>query len=275
MTQIPMMIPHIPQFNPLGFGQPPIQLLRPLQHHMPQIPQLHVSSLHKPLEPVTNLHIRQQLQIQKSTLAPEVATPQEVDPNDILPVEHNTHFNIEQLLCDTILSSEYFKSLYRFNKLESVVEEFIKHAKNLEPRIPNLSTKASTCFCILYKILSLKPTCSQLQQIMLHPDSRVRCLGLLLIRYALKPTLLWQYFEEHLHDQEEVKCGASQGGTMTVSEFATRLLKDIRYYSTTLPRIPKPILAIFKRELVRAEIQLERDTKNENFRYPFKTAKLG
>jgi len=95
------------------------------------------------------------------------------------------------------------------------------------------------------------------------------------LRYALKPTLLWQYFEEHLHDQEEVKCGASQGGTMTVSEFATRLLKDIRYYSTTLPRIPKPILAIFKRELVRAEIQLERDTKNENFRYPFKTAKLG
>jgi len=198
------------------------------------------------------------------------------DPNSVLPTtkiekdepldtEHNARFNMEELLADIIVSSEYYKSLFRFSTVELLIEEFLKHAKNIEPRIPGLSRKASTAFCILYKLFTMNVGQKKILHLLEHQEALVRCLGLLYLRYILKPTVLWQYFEEHLDDPTEVTL-TSEGTKTTVGQFATQLLSDIRYHGTTFPRIPKAVQLIFNREIVRREILQKRDHRNEHLR---------
>lgn len=205
------------------------------------------------------------------------AIPAAVYPNNVLPetvtvekdepleTEHNARYDMEDLLADIIVTSEYYKSLFRFSSLELLVEEFLKHAKNLEPRIPGLSRKASTAFCVLYKLFTMNLGQKRAQFLLDHEEPNVRCLGLLLLRYVLKPTVLWQYFELHLDDPTEVPL-KSDGTRTTVGEFATLLLSDIRYHGTTFPRIPKAVQLIFNREIVRSEILRKRDQRNEYLR---------
>jgi len=189
----------------------------------------------------------------------------EEEEEEPLETECNARYNIEELVADIVVNSEYYKSLFRFTSVDAVIEEFLKHAKNLEPRIPGLSRKASTAFCILYKLLSMKLTKPKAMRIVHHKEPLVRCLGLLILRYTLKPTLLWKYLEEHLDDDSPVTPG-SDGSRTTVGEFATKLLSETRYFGTTLPRIPKAVQLIFNREIVRRDILMTRDRRNEVFR---------
>merc|ERR1711939_409058 len=159
---------------------------------------------------------------------------------------------MENLLADNILTSEYFKSLFRFQRVQELVEEFAENAKNLEPRIIGYP-KPSTAFCILYKLFTMKVNKNQIRGMLDHKKPLVRCLGFLYLRYLLKPTKLWQYFELSFKDETEVIPGAD-GEKLTVSNFATSLLKDNRYYTTSLPRIPKNIQLIFQREILRMNI---------------------
>lgn len=99
-----------------------------------------------------------------------------------IPSNQRFLFCWEELLADIIVSSEYYKSLFRFNRLELIIEEFLKHAKNLEPRIPGLSRKASTAFCVLYKLFTMNLGQKRVQFLLQHDEAKVRCLGLLLLR---------------------------------------------------------------------------------------------
>lgn len=196
------------------------------------------------------------------------------DPHNVLPeddsepaleTECNARFNVEEMLADIITNSEYFRSLFKYGDWEHVLNEFLKHAKNIESRIPGLSRKASTAFCCLYKLLSMKLSETKVKILLDHDVTLVRCLGILYLRYILKPQKMWQYFEPILDDTDEVIPGAD-GLKTTVGLFAAKCLKDIRYYGTTFPRIPKTIQLIFNRELIRREILRSRDDKNEYIR---------
>lgn len=68
-----------------------------------------------------------------------------------LVVEHDGFYNMKPLLAENILSSDYFKSLYRFKTYHEVIDETCRFCKNVEPLMVGLSRKPSTAFCILYK----------------------------------------------------------------------------------------------------------------------------
>ena len=68
-----------------------------------------------------------------------------------LKVEHDGFYNMKPLLAENILSSDYFKSLYRHKTYHEVIDEATRFCKNVEPLMVGLSRKPSTAFCILYK----------------------------------------------------------------------------------------------------------------------------
>jgi len=127
--------------------------------------------------------------------------------SDLLETEHNAVYNMENLLADNILTSEYYKSLFRFQRIPELIDEFAEHAKNVEPRIIGYP-KPSTAFCILYKLFTMKVNKNQITSMLDHKKPLVRCLGFLYLRYLLKPTKLWQYFETSFEDDTEVIPGA-------------------------------------------------------------------
>merc|ERR1711937_415503 len=124
--------------------------------------------------------------------------------DESIETEYNSVFNMEKLLADNILHSEYFKTLFRFNKIDEVINEFAEHAFNLEPRIIGYP-KPSTAFCILYKLFTMKLNRKSVEKLVNHRKPLVRCLGYLYLRYLLKPTRLWEFFEPGFEDIEEVQ----------------------------------------------------------------------
>jgi len=225
----------------------------------------------QPIQPLNMLHLQQNPQLSLNiniNTIPDYSQktyPLVIEPipeEEKMEVEHNKLFGLEILLHDNIMASEYFKSLFRFQTFDAVLAEFVQHAKDLEPRIVGLSRKASTAYCILLKLFNLKLRKSQCLAMLDHEKPIVRGLGLLYIRYILKPIKLWEWFEASFDDFEEFQ-PYSNDTTLTIAEFAVKLITDIKYCSTSLPRIPKQILHIFKREIVRRELLAKRDSANE------------
>jgi len=141
--------------------------------------------------------------------------------------------------------------------------------KNLEPRIPGLSRRPSTCFCILYKLFTMKLTKKQLLTMFDSEDVRVLGLAALYLRYIGNPLRLWQWLEHYIEDDREISA-AADASVMSVSEFLVKLLREDKYFNTNLPRIPQNILKIYKRELLKREIMRKRDTANEWIREKLK-----
>lgn len=61
----------------------------------------------------------------------------------------------------------------------------------------------SSCFCLLYKLFTLKLTSKQAVGLMNHADSPyIRALGFMYIRYTQNPAELWDWFEHYIEDEE-------------------------------------------------------------------------
>lgn len=103
----------------------------------------------------------------------------------------------------------------------------------------------STAFCILYKLLTLKPTRKQILSMIKNKDSPfIRATGFLFIRYTQPPDQLWNWFSKFLLDPEEFQPRAGYGHgfpPMTIGEMVRNLLTKLEWFSTLFPRIPVPI----------------------------------
>ena len=100
-------------------------------------------------------------------------------------------------------------------------------------------------------------------QLMLdHVDSPfIRCIGLLYLRYAVDPSIIFSYMEPYLYDDEPVQiCASPSRPEGTVGEFVRQLLQSMDYYGTLLPRLPVQIEREIKAKLVEAE-EIERRAK--------------
>ncbi|CAG8631536.1 20188_t:CDS:2 [Dentiscutata erythropus] len=138
-----------------------------------------------------------------------------------------------------------------------VIDEIYNHVESLEPFLKG--TTASTAFCLLYKLWTLRLTVKQVTGLIEHTDSaHIRALGFLYLRYVCKPTNLWEWFEGYLEDEEQVQV---QGGPRpvsiwdlktyvsnntflkirTIGKMCRQLLTEQKWLGTILPRIPVPI----------------------------------
>ncbi|KAJ6926295.1 pre-mRNA splicing factor SR-like 1 isoform X1 [Populus alba x Populus x berolinensis] len=148
----------------------------------------------------------------------------------------------EKVLCMNILSSDYFKELYRLKTYHEVIDEIYNQVDNVEPWMTGNCRGPSTSFCLLYKFFTMKLTVKQMHGLLKHKDSPyIRAVGFLYLRYAGDPKTLWNWFEPYIKDDEEFSPG-SGGRKTTIGIYVRDLLLGQYYFDTLFPRIPVPVL---------------------------------
>ncbi|RKP38641.1 PRP38 family-domain-containing protein [Dimargaris cristalligena] len=121
------------------------------------------------------------------------------EANKLETTGNETTMNLNNIVYQNIQSSPYFKSLYEFKTYHEIIDEVY----NRDPFLKG--TTASSAFCLLYKLWTLRLTVKQINGLLNHPDSPyIRGLGLLYLRYVCKPVKLWDWFEPFLDDREEI-----------------------------------------------------------------------
>ncbi|KAG0466231.1 hypothetical protein HPP92_017811 [Vanilla planifolia] len=149
---------------------------------------------------------------------------------------------LEKVLCMNILSSDYFKELYRLKTYHEVIDEIYNQVDHVEPWMTGNCRGPSTAFCLLYKFFTMKLTVKQVHGLLKHLDSPyIRAIGFLYIRYVADPKTLWGWYEPYIQDEEEFSPG-SNGRMTTMGIYARDLLLGQYYFDTLFPRVPVPVM---------------------------------
>ncbi|KAI9021133.1 putative RNA binding protein [Hyaloraphidium curvatum] len=163
------------------------------------------------------------------------------NPNALPTWGNESTMNLNALVHSNIMSSPYFRGLYDKKTYHEVLAEITKKVDSLEPFMKG--TVASTAFCLLYKLWTLRLTVKQIQGMLDKADNgHIRALGLLYLRYTLPPAMLFEWFEGYLEDAEEVKVERGPPPrSMTIGHIAYTLLTSQKWLGSMLPRIPVPV----------------------------------
>ena len=154
----------------------------------------------------------------------------------------SSNYNMNTLLHSNILESEYFRALYQLKTYHEVIDEIYRSVQHVEAWQVGTSRIPSTCFCLLLKFMLMKLTYKQMKGILETEDCPyVRAVGLLYLRYTCPPKDLWKWYLPFLEDEEEINPSADPSVTMNIGEYCIKLLTEMQYFGTTLPRIPVPI----------------------------------
>eukprot|EP00249_Psilotum_nudum_P019658 c27362_g1_i2 orf=637-1905(-) len=161
---------------------------------------------------------------------------------------------LERVLCMNILSSDYFKELYKIKTYHEVIDEIYNQVDHVEPWMTGNCRGPSTAFCLLYKFFTMKLTVKQMQSLLNHGDSPyIRAVGFLYLRYVGDPKTLWSWFEPYIKDEEEFS-PSSNGRMTTIGVFVRDLLLDQYYFDTLFPRIPVPVVRQITANLERLKL---------------------
>lgn len=171
----------------------------------------------------------------------EYEDPQQ-KPN-ALPIHGNSsNFNINSLLYNNIMENEYFRALYQLRTYHEVIGEIQRSVKHVEPWQTGTSRFPSSAFCLMVKFMLMRLTMKQMNGLLNFEEcSFVRAIGFLYLRYTCSPADLWKWYEPYLEDCEEIQPSSDKAVKMTIGQYITKLLTEMQYYGTTLPRIPVPI----------------------------------
>eukprot|EP00124_Ichthyophonus_hoferi_P001996 Ihof_evm18s121 gene=Ihof_evmTU18s121 len=83
-----------------------------------------------------------------------------------------TTMNLNEIVYTNILASRYFKEdLFELKTYHEVVDEIYNSVTDLEPFMPGQGTAASSAFCLLYKLFTMKVTEKQMLGLLNHKDS--------------------------------------------------------------------------------------------------------
>ncbi|KAJ3037976.1 hypothetical protein HDV00_001179 [Rhizophlyctis rosea] len=158
--------------------------------------------------------------------------PSKKQSNRLETVGNADTMNLHNILYVNIIASPYFKALYEKKTYHEVVDE-----------IYNNGTHASTAFCLLYKLWTLKLTIKQIEGLINHTDSPyIRALGFMYLRYVCKPADLWDWFYDYIDDDEEIQIERGpKPRTISMGKLCRDLLSEPKWLGTILPRIPVPI----------------------------------
>ena len=170
-----------------------------------------------------------------------------------LPVHGNSAtFNINSLLHQNIIEADYFRALYQLTTYHQVIDEVHAAVTHVEPWAAGTSRRPSTAFCLLLKFMLMRLTRRQMEGLLDTSDSPlVRALGLLHLRYTAPPAELYAWYEPYLECDEEFCPSADAARPMSVGAFCVKLLTEMQYFGTTLPRIPVPIECKIKASCIR------------------------
>jgi len=169
--------------------------------------------------------------------------------------------NLNSMILTNIQSSNYYKQkLCELKTYHEIIDEIYYRVNHLEPwekgsrRTQGLTGMCggvrgvggggivSTCFCLLYKIYTLKLSRKQLIGLMTHKDSPyIRALGFMYVRFTQNPQDLYSWYADYLDDEEEIDVKAGSGAIMQIGNMLKQWLTRLEWYDTLFPRIPVPI----------------------------------
>jgi len=181
-----------------------------------------------------------------------------------IPLHGNlNNFNMNKLLVDRIMENDYFKALYEIKTYHEVIDEIYNRVTHVEPWSAGTGRLPSTAWCLLTKFFTMRLTTKQMSGLLRHKDSpQIRAVGFLYLRVATEPKNLWRWFEEFIDDAEEFTPSADPTLKMTMGKFCIKILTDMNYYNTMLPRIPVPIERQIKAHLILFEEEQRRADAN-------------
>merc|ERR1719210_2910473 len=167
--------------------------------------------------------------------------------------------NINPLILTNVQGSPYFKvELFNIKTFHEVVDQIYYKVDHLEPWATGSRKTAgrsqtgmcggvrgvsaggivSSCYCLMYKLYTLKATKKQVYALIEHADSPyIRGVGFMFLRYTLPPQLMWDWFEPYLDDEEEIDIKAGGGKLMTIGEMCRLMLTRLEWFDTRFPRI--------------------------------------
>ena len=149
------------------------------------------------------------------------------------------------------LQEYYVRELEHLESMREVLDLARSELTHVEPWMSGNARGASTAFCLLYKLLTLRPSTQQLVRLLEQSSSQhARALGFLLLRYSAEPKTLWWWFAKFLRD-DSVFCpsAACPSTPVSIGAFCRDLLLDQYYFETIFPRIPETIRRGFKTTL--------------------------
>eukprot|EP00668_Euglena_longa_P044308 GGOE01058915.1.p1 GENE.GGOE01058915.1~~GGOE01058915.1.p1 ORF type:complete len:496 (-),score=91.83 GGOE01058915.1:359-1846(-) len=187
---------------------------------------------------------------------------------NMLPMQGNVEkANMDDRLWQNIQDCNFYKSLFEYKTYEEIIEKAEDSAKYINAWGDHAATQKrgshmivaaasgaahlagmrgwvhqhhqpSPAWCLMYKLHTLRVTKDQVEGMLGHANPCVRCMALVYLRLVLPPIHLWEYFEDHVNDQEELLLTDKPNVRFTkVSEVAVNLLLELKYLDTRFPRI--------------------------------------
>ncbi len=165
------------------------------------------------------------------------------EKSNVLPIYGNcTNYNINSLLYNNIMESDYFKALFQLRTYHEVIGEIQQSVHHVEPWTTGTSRYPSTAFCLLLKFMLMRLTVKQMNGLLeAEGTPLVRAIGFLYLSYTCPPNELWKWFGPFLEDEEVFQPFSDKSVSVTMGSYCIKLLTEMNYNGTTLPRIPVPI----------------------------------
>lgn len=186
-----------------------------------------------------------------------------VKKKNTVPMHGSANYNINTLLFDNIMSSDYFRALFQLRTYHEVISEIERVVKHVEPWQTGTSRFPSSAFCLLVKFMTMKLTYKQLNGLLCYTECvYVRAVGVLYLRYVCPPADLWKWVAPYLEDDQPISPISDASVKMTMGAYVVKLLTEMQYYGTTLPRIPVLIERKFKVYLLLLEEKKKQRAQN-------------
>jgi len=195
--------------------------------------------------------------------------------------------NLNPLILTNIQGSPYFKvELYAMKTFHEIVDQIYYKVDHLEPWATGSRKTAgrsqtgmcggvrgvsaggivSSCFCLLFKLHTLKLTKKQVVSLLNHCDSPyIRGLGFMFLRFTLPAANMWDWFEPYLDDEEEIDIKAGGGKPMTIGEMCKLMLTRLEWFDTRFPRINVNVEKEIRQKLEERSAQ---ERQNQNRKAP-------
>ena len=127
-------------------------------------------------------------------------------------------YNLNTALIQCIRSGVYWSRAMTDEEItfENMVDEIYMNVHHLEPfTSKNPHLVASTAFCCLYKLFTMRLTPLQLTTMLKHRDSPyIRAVGFLYLRFVCEPKHLWTWLQPYISDSEQVTVEQKGGAPM-------------------------------------------------------------
>jgi pre-mRNA-splicing factor 38B len=152
-------------------------------------------------------------------------------------------YNLNTATIQCIRTGSYWERALTDGDLtfHNIVDEIYSNVTHLEPYSAQVPHRiASTAFCCLYKLFTMRLTKPQLTEMIEHKDSPyIRAIGFLYLRFVCEPKELWDWFAPYIADTEELTVPLKSPTSTTIGDFLKDLLSNnFAYHGTQLPRIP-------------------------------------